>query len=83
MNSVTTIEAPRVQVRVETGPLAGRLTPPACVECAHDWEHCHDTAVVHASGLVECVQGDCELAVDLHAHTVSCDELISGCDCDR
>lgn len=80
----TTIEAPRVQVRVAPGEVRvnSLLAPQTCVECAHDWDHCHDAVIVHATGVAECAQGDCRLAIESHAHRVRCEELLSGCDCD-
>lgn len=43
-----------------------------CGDCAHGWSHCHDIVLVHATGELECGNGDCELVVELHEHVVAC-----------
>lgn len=53
-----------------------------CFFCAEGWEHCHDAAVEHADGSVECTgESGCHLLPDVHEVTVPCTEVMSRCGC--
>jgi hypothetical protein len=38
-----------------------------CVDCSHDMEHCHGTAIIMTNGAIECSDNpDCRLGVEVH-----------------
>lgn len=53
----------------------------ACVDCGDEVEHCHETLVIHADGVVECLGDDCVGEMDVHVLVLGCDELEPPCRC--
>ena len=84
MTLLSTVDNIGVEVTIRaTTPSPMRLQRTTCARCALDWEHCHHAAIMHASGETECSGGTCGLAVELHADTLSCDDVTPTCGCGR
>jgi hypothetical protein len=50
-----------------------------CRPCDQDWEHCHDTLIVHVDGRIECAEPSCRHGRFAHVFVVACTEITRGC----
>jgi hypothetical protein len=70
--------------RKETISTTGTAAPGgsgSCRPCAEALAHCHGTLVLHADGVLDCVEAVCGADPSLHAWWVPCIELAARCGC--
>lgn len=53
-----------------------------CTDCAAEFDHCHGTLIIHATGPADCTQPGCaDLDGVRHDLLIDCRSIAGGCRC--